>query len=377
MKLNYQESNTVEFKRTIDVDSLKREISAMSNSVSNEDAKHVTCKIFLFVDDEGNTLENFSISKSDLKKIEELKAWLHSMDIENEFTNDNENNFLLVEFKPKSNYVIIINDNEIYHRVGTCTRKVDIHGAKAIYTSKEIELPLRTNHKYNSIHFKDLESQLIKHYQTNLTIDWMYSHQLINDKNSKYLTTYGLWLGDNSTRKIIINDIEYQGSVFKLYDDFQNAIKPWLALEPIVDKKYSTRVPNKHSVSKIVLREIFFNAIAHSAIYIDHYCIISFDDEKITFKNTHIYNKKVLKAFNSNIIPPTAPSNQIWFDAIRNVKLVEGSNYGFKEIRKDAMEKGYMIAIKYDSDIFELNLITAESSKEIYRKKGKYTIWEK
>ncbi len=133
---------------------------------------------------------------------------------------------------------------------------------------------------------------------------------------------------------------------------------------------------NKELVSDTVMREIFFNAIAHSAIYNNLYCLIEYDEEKITFTNTHIYNKKILHAFNSNNIPHTEPNNQIWFNAIRNARLVEGSNFGLHEIHDDAIKKGYMVAISYNSTKFELSIITAENAKQKYRASRRYIIWE-
>ncbi len=380
MKLNIPpECQTVEYKSNINIETLKKEIAAMSNSVPNREALNNKCSIYLFVTDNGETIHNNSIKKEDYDYLAELENWMKTEEIKYSIHEEGDSDkYLVIDFFAKLGTIIILNENEIYARICSTTTLADIHTARALYTSKDIVLPLKTSTKYNIINFQELENQVLNFLHINLTIDWMFSHQLVDDTKSKYLTSYGLWLSDLSNRKIIINNNEYTGSVFKLYQIFIDNIEPWLNKEPIVDKIYSTRNRNKNIVSATVLREIFFNAVAHSTICNEHYCIIEYDNNKITFKNSHIYNKKIMDAFHSNKVPPTVPNNQIWFDAIRNLKLVEGSNYGLNEIKKEAFENSYMVAIKYDSSQFELNIITGEEEKaSLRKKKGKYIIWEK
>lgn len=380
MKQNIQaECQTIEYKSNINVQKLKKEIAAMSNSIPNREVLSNKCSIYLYITDKGETITNNSIKKEDYDKLAELEDWMKTEEIKYSIHEEGDSDkYLVIDFFAKLGAIIILNENEIYARSCSSTIPADIHIARAIYTSKDIVLPLKTSTKYNIINFQELENQVLKFLRINLTIDWMFSHQLVDDTKSKYLTSYGLWLSDLSNRKIIINNNEYTGSVFKLYQIFIDNIEPWLNKEPIVDKIHSTRNRNKTIVSATVLREIFFNAIVHSTIYNEHYCIIEYDNNKITFKNSHIYNKKIMDAFHSNKVPPTVPNNQIWFNAIRNVKLVEGSNYGLNEIKKDAFNNSYMVAIKYDSSQFELNIITGEEDKaSLRKKKGKYIIWEK
>ncbi len=380
MKLNIPpECQTIEYKSNIDVETLKKEIAAISNSIHNSEASNNKCSIYLFITDKGETIPDYSIKNEDYDKLVELENWMKTEDIKYSIHEEGDSNkYLVIDFFAKLGAIIILNEDKIYTRICSTTTLTDIHTARALYTSKDIVLPLKTSTKYNIINFQELENQVLEFLHINLTIDWMFSHQLVDDTKSKYLTSYGLWLSDLSNRKIIINNNEYTGSVFKLYQIFVDTIQPWLNKEPIVDKIHSTRNRNKNIVSATVLREIFFNAIVHSTICNEHYCIIEYDNNKITFKNSHIYNKRVMNAFHSNQVPPTVPNNQIWFDAIRNLKLVEGSNYGMNEIKKEALEKSYMVAIKYDSSQFELNVITGEEDKtSLRKKKGKYIIWEK
>ena len=72
MKLNIQETNTIEFKQSINVPTLKKEIAAISNSIPNEEATIINCAIYLFVNDKGETL-NKPLEDKDLIQLNELK----------------------------------------------------------------------------------------------------------------------------------------------------------------------------------------------------------------------------------------------------------------------------------------------------------------
>lgn len=362
MEIKEKEGTLVEFKQEVNVEKIKKEIAAISNAMNKDDVG----KIFIFVDDEGNYNVDAKPTKEDDQALITICNWgiAFGLMIEQKWMNG----YFILSFEFTS-AIIKLDDQGIYFRSGSSSVPANQQMMETI-TQKKFNNIVSFVGDRKEYTFKSLERKMAE-ARAKFDGDFMESFSI---KKGDKITNIGAKLSDQDRTNILINDKVVNKPLIELFEYFENEVKAWFAATPLVTS--SQRKRNSDSVSWEILRELFWNAVAHGNLISDPLAEIEFTEGKITFKNVSINKSDLVKRLESSDNLSHIPPQRPWFDLLRACYLVEGRNIGLKKIRTEAHNQNkYMVRIWFEGPKFVIDIVTGLDEKS---EKGKYKkIWGK